>query len=441
MSLKPHLVADADLDPVPSADPQDLLGLFMDYTDGVPTPDQFRRWSGISLIAGALERRVWIGTGRGVSYASLYVLLVAMPGVGKKVIEVVEELWQSLNEPGTSRQALRLAPHNVTKASFIDALVKAKQVRVPPIGQAMTYHALNIASEEFSVLMPNYDNEFINTFNKLWNNPANYFETRRTGTAKEVAVDAPMINLLAGYQPALMATTFPEEAWTSGWSRRLIMVYAGEPVFKDLFYTPPQLDQQRLEILRRLGQITQLFGEFKFNQEGYDYIKKWDFVGKGLGGPPIPTHTKLAQTYCRSRTELVVRLCLTSAVSRGAGLNGTAKTVTLADVKRSIYWLTEAERDMPDIFQAMTGRSDSQILDELHYYAVAQFGRRKNEPLPRSLLMRFLAERVPSDKIERVMAAALSAGYLDRMAGTGGDFGTDDSALYVPKARDDWGLR
>lgn len=420
----------------PAPMPDDLLGLFMSYTDGVPTPDQFRRWAGISLIAGALERRVFIRTGRGQSYASLYVLLVAMPGIGKKVIEVVEDLWSSTCEPGTSRQALRLAPHNVTKASLIDALVKSKQVRVPPVGGAMTYHCLNIASEEFSVLLPNYDNEFINTFNKIWNNPPNYFETRRTGTAKEVAVEAPMINMIAGYQPAMMATTFPEEAWSSGWSRRLIMIYAGERVFKDLFYEPPEMDAQRTELLGRLEALTGLFGEFRWAPDARAFIGRWD----EQGGPPAPTHAKLVQTYCQSRTELVVRLCLTSAASRGQGLAGAPRLIDLIDVKRAIAWLTEAERDMPDIFQAMTGRSDSAVLDELHWYAVVQFGKRKNNPLPKSVLMRFLVTRVPSDRVERVLAAALSAGYIDRIAGTGGDWGTDESAMYVPKARNEWDL-
>ena len=63
----------------------DWITNFMTFTEGLPTPEIFRLWSGISTIAATLERRVWVATGRGVIYPNLFVVLVAPPAVGKSV--------------------------------------------------------------------------------------------------------------------------------------------------------------------------------------------------------------------------------------------------------------------------------------------------------------------------------------------------------------------
>ena len=62
------------------------LDSFMDYTDKIPTPEVFRRWAGISMIAAALERKVWLETSVGTLYPNLYMFLLAPPGVGKTIM-------------------------------------------------------------------------------------------------------------------------------------------------------------------------------------------------------------------------------------------------------------------------------------------------------------------------------------------------------------------
>src|SRR5262245_6065547 len=105
---------------------QDWINSFLDHTSGIPSPEVFRLWAGIATLAGALERRVWVRLAGKAVYPNMYTLLVGVPATGKsQAIEHTNELWHSIAE-------LKLAPHDITKASLVDNLEKASRKLVMP---------------------------------------------------------------------------------------------------------------------------------------------------------------------------------------------------------------------------------------------------------------------------------------------------------------------
>lgn len=46
-------------------------------------PDSFHLWTGLSVLSGALERKVWLQEGHIRHYPNIFILLVANPGIGK----------------------------------------------------------------------------------------------------------------------------------------------------------------------------------------------------------------------------------------------------------------------------------------------------------------------------------------------------------------------
>ncbi len=401
-------------DPQPSAD---FIAEFLAYTEGTSSPDIFRQWSAISMLAGALERRVWIKTGRGLAFPNLYTLLVAPPGVGKFIIETVRELWTASCQPGTKIPAYRVAPDSMTKASLMDTLVKAKNIFLAPSGPPLISHSLLVAAEEFSVLMPTYDMEYIGSLNSIWCNKDLHEESRRTGSVRELKIEFPCLNILGGVQPSFLASTFPEEAWASGLARRLIMVYSSEAPYKELFYENTESAEIRGRLLARLTKLSTAYGQLGWTREAAEAIADWDRVG----GPPVPQHSKLAH-YNRSRTQLVLKLIIISVLARTPKL-----LIELVDVRRAIAWLVDAERLMPDIFREMIGKSDSQLLEELHLYAHSTYIKSGKKPIYGQSLWRFLGERAPSEKIERLIMVAERSNMIARVAGA------DD--MWIPRPK------
>ena len=395
----------------------DLIDLWLDYTEGTPSPVIFRLWSGISLVAGALERRVWAAYGDLVTYPNLYVLLVAHPGIGKGIIEDVRDIWQSTKLPDSKLPAFHVASDSITRASLVDELGGAKQVRLTSEGPPLTYHCLLIPSEEFQVLLPSYNPEFVGVLNGLWMNKELHKEKRRTSIVKELIIEKPTLNILAGTQPAYLANAFPEEVWNTGIARRLFMIFAGERPIFDIFAKGHKTPDRRSALILRLSQLAALHGPVFWEPAVEKAVRDWHLAG----GPPVPAHSRLLH-YVQSRTLVLVKLMVIAALAARGEL-----VVRLEDHTRAMGWLLEAEKLMPDIFRAMLGKSDIQVINEIHEYVFAMWSKDRQKPVPGTLIRAFMLDRVPQDKTEIILAGAERANVIARVAGT------QDS--WIPKVR------
>ena len=405
----------------------DFVQDFLSLTEGEESPELWRKWSAIALCAGALERRVWVKAGVKIAFPNLYVTLVGRPGTGKFIIETIRDLWREATEPGTKIPTFRVAPNNMTKASLMDDLAKCKKIFLTPQGPPLIYHSMLVAAEEFGVLMPKYEQDYVASINYIWNCPRQHEETRRTGAVKFLSIEYPQLNIIAGAAPSYLAHTFPEEAWSSGLARRLIMIYAAEPPGKPLFYVPKVREGLREQLVQRLSHMSMLFGEMKW--EG-DHEEERHWKGAKLlmndwdkeRDRTAPTHSKLVD-YVRSRRVFAQKLAMISAVARSG-----EKLITLADVKRGINWLLEAEKLMPDIFREMIGKSDNQVLEELHYFLTAYYAKTQKKPIHTEMIVNFLRARAPVEKVERLLMIAARAGIMAQAEG-------GNEELWVPRAR------
>lgn len=377
----------------------------MDYTENAVSPRIHRLWCGISLVGGACERRIWTITGDRTSFPSLYILLVAPPGTGKSIINTVKALWREAKEP-TGGDAFHVASDSLTRAALVDELDDSTSTRLYKFG-TYVYHTLLIGAEEFEVLLPFYDPNFISLFNDLWNVKSEHIEKRRHGPAKVVTIKNPQIHMLGGAQPSYFVAHFPEEAWTTGLARRTIMIYADSAPLKDPFEKTPNLNMLKDKILKRLGFISDVYGEVKVGAAARRIMTDWHMSGRA----PEPNHSKLA-AYNTTRFEFLVKLSLISSVSRSLDM-----IIEEFDVKRAMEWLLEAEKFMPDIFRAMIGRSDTQVLEELHRFVYASWNRDKS-PVRTPRIIEFLSARLPSEKVDRTFQVAQGAGIIARAANT-----------------------
>lgn len=373
----------------------DWLDSYMEYTDGIPSPEIFRLWSGISTLAGALERRVWISTSRSVLFPNLFVLLVAPPAVGKsQAINNVSELWYATKK-------FHVAPDNVTKASLIDALAAADGKRVIPTG-LLEYHSLLTASSEFGVLVPAHDLEFLSVLNHIYDNPRTYRENRRS-LNKNIEIVHPQLNIIAGTQPGFLASLLPEEAWSMGFTSRIIMVYSAVPPIVSLFEKQDSRHHIFKSLTERLIHFASLMGEAVWDTDAQKEIESWS---RG-GCEPVPQHSKL-QHYTGRRILHCLKLSLISAISRTGELR-----ITLFDVNRARDWLLHAEVLMPDIFRDMSLKSDAQVIQELHFF-LWQLWVKSKKPIHEGRAIHFLQQRLPAEKIERVLDIAVKSGILSR---------------------------
>ena len=404
----------------------DFISDYMTYSEGDASTEIHRMWSGIALVAGACERRVWVRVGSRVCFPNLYVLLVAPPGSGKQIIDDVREIWRETEEPSGGK-AFHVAPDNMTRASLIDELASATQTRmIPSAGRKdalenYTYHSLLIAAEEFEHFLPAWDSDYIATLNSIWNNKSEHRETRRHGQHQDVTISLPQLNIIGGVQPAYLAREFVESTWSTGIARRVIMVYSDELPLMDVFQPTPNREDRRQRLLLKLGLISEMFGEVHWSPEALEFARKWHLSGC----PPEPTHSKL-KSYNTSRTQQLAKLSTISAASRTASY-----TIDIIDVRRAQQWLIHAESVMPDIFRAMEKRSDKEILENLHIHVTRLWGISK-KAVPTSSIYHYLSTCAPVSSIDKLIQVAERSNIIRKVQGS--------DTLWTPIPRDQHGL-
>ena len=385
----------------------DLITDFIAFTGDDSSPEIFRKWSAISMVAAALERRVWVHTGKKVTFPNLYVLLVGAPGAGKSVINKARTLMYKAELLGTKDAAFMLSPDSMTPAALTDSILDSKKSYLPPKGPAYEYCALYIPAEEFSILMPQYDMHFVGVLNGIWNNPEfPHVERRRYGKPPIIEIPFPVLNILGGVQPAFIASTFPEETWTTGLGRRCMMVYHGDrQPLRDPFATTEGIEALETPILERLAALATWFGGIHWTPEAKGEFQQW-WLG---GASPLPTHSKLL-AYNENRAMNIMKLAGVSVASRGE----RSMKIAPIDFQRARAWMLEAEALMPDIFRAMVGKSDFQVIEELHIFLVAKWQATGGKSVSKALLMAFLASMVPGNKALEIMMQAEQAGHIRR---------------------------
>lgn len=362
---------------------------FVERTAYFPSPEIFRLWSAIAAVAGALERKVWVHTAGDILFPNLYVVLVGPPGIGKTImLTQVERLWRELPE-------LYVAPTSITRASLVDSLAEAKRKVVnlahnPPITE---FNSLQIVSGELGVLIPSWDNEFMNTLTAIYDG-APYDERRRTAKL-HLKIDKPQLNILAGTTPSYLHGVMPEGAWDQGFISRTLMIYSGEVKLIDIF--ADRIRDERDDLISDLKSIFALQGKMVWANEARDLVRDWHM----RGGDPKPDHSKLKH-YNARRTAHLIKLCIIACASRS-----NDKLINQGDVGAAFTWLEAAEAVMGDIFLAISSGGDQAIIEDAHMFLSIEYTRTK-APIPEYVFVnKFLKNRVPSHNIMRMIEVML----------------------------------
>lgn len=382
-------------------------------TQGISSPELFRKWVGIHIIGAALQRNVWAVTNGRRLYAHLYTILVAPPGIGKtKILSKGREMLAAL------KPDVHVAFSSLTAASLIDNLNDAvrRHQRPDEVPAIVIDNCLSIVSSELGVLLPTYDPAFMNTLQDLYD-CLPYSQKRRTRDIS-IEIKNPQINILAACTPAYLQGTLPEGAWAEGFTARCIFVFSGERIIADLFNETSEDAAANDALIDRLKTINKLYGRIHFSEEAKTFINAWHRGGE----PPQPDHPKLLH-YNTRRVLNLAKLSMIAAISQGA-----YQLIEVEHVERALDWLIEVEHYIPDIFKAMDNTSHSQILRDVWHYVFDTYRRENKRPVNEHRILTFISARVPAYAVKPTLEVLEKAGYLERQIGKGGN-------EYVPRGR------
>ena len=373
----------------------DLVELFQRHTANASSPDIFKVWGAIMLVAGILERRVWIKNHVGPIYPNLYALLTGTAGVGKsQVISKVAKQWKKTK---THDVLMAVAPDSMTTAALIDTMNSSARALTID-GRLYSYASLAIASSELNTLMPTYDIPFATALIHFWDASDLPYSERRRGNkgigkeGEQLTIERGQISLLAGVTPAALSELITETAWKSGLMARILVVFSDQEkeVYDGNYFPDPDeekvgdLEAEKL-LDRQCQKLGKLYGPIRVSEDVRKAIRDWTLAGLS----PVPAHPRL-ETYSVRREVLFCKLLTISAVARTGKL-----FAELPDFDRARKWMIELETAMPKVFTHMAGKNDNSLIQEVLFEVRATGEAISQEELQALLAKKATVERIP----------------------------------------------
>jgi hypothetical protein len=334
------------------------LDNYLAYTENSESPLSYHTWCGLSVIAGALQRRVYLNWGLGRTiYPNLYVVLIGPSGRTRKgvAIGVAKDFLKSIPgitvtpESSSGRQAMILAMKRAL-VNFTD----------PSDGKIKFHSAVTAFSEELSVFLGQGDIAYLSNLTD-WYDSKDDWEYETVGRGKDT-LQGLCLNLMGGTAPDWIQSMIPQEAVGGGFTSRVIFIVEENKRKLVPKYIPTQKELDLKEVLLRdLERIAQLGGEITFTPEAEKMYVDWyiqqdtDFAN----GKPAVTDHRFAG-YCERRATHLQKLMLLTSASRGDDL-----TITPQDFLLAKKLLESAEVNMGKTFGSLGKSKVSEPTDQV----------------------------------------------------------------------------
>ncbi len=234
---------------------------YQQYTIESESPDHYHLWTGLSIIASAVRRNIWLDQGTHILYPNMYVILIGPPGRVRKSTSI--RMGQNLL---IDIEGIHFGADSLTREELIKTLAK--------ISTTAKQAALTIHSTELSSLIEPSGIKMIQFLTDIFDGAFKWrYSTKHQG--KDV-INNPVLNILAATTPTWIAEGMPPDIIGHGFVSRVLFVYASDRRYLKPF--PGKLDAELGRDLRAdLDHISRIEGTFSWGEgakEEYSRIYK-----------------------------------------------------------------------------------------------------------------------------------------------------------------------
>lgn len=325
---------------------------YLAYTAESESPEEYHKWVAISVIAGALRRRVFFPMGYFNLYPNQYITLIGPPGRCKKstAMRIGRALLSAVPD-------LKFTTDSVTRERLIQDLTQA---------HADGHSSMTAYSSELATLLTSSGMDMVAFLTDIYDSPHEWsHQTKMGGTNK---IKAPYLNLIAATTPDWIAKAMPMDTVGIGLTSRIVFVYQDTPRVKDPFpiLSPEQVELQKM-LLHDLAQLAMFGGQFSLNKEAKDYYTAWY---RSRLEKPNPTGDSRLSGYFERKPMHVLKLAMVVSAALKNELE-----LEQADIEVSLALLEQIEIKMPQVF-ANVGKNPLSADIDAVALAIVESGRK-----------------------------------------------------------------
>lgn len=374
----------------------DWLKAFTEYASFGEAPLSFYFWTGVSAVAGALRRRVWIDMGYFQWVPNFYIILVAPPGIVSKSTTASIGMNLLRRVPG-----IKFGPDVVTWQKLAQSLAQSLELFDLGDGTMMPMSAVTIESSEFGTFLNPNDREMVDVLVSLWDGKRGTF-VKATKTQGDDTIENPFVNIIACTTPAWLEGNFPEYMIGGGFTSRCIFLFAEEKrnyVAYPARHIPRDFNLFSDRLVADLEAISLLRGEYRLTPSALSWGEDW-YRRHYQSKPPHLDNDRFGGYLARKQTH-IHKLSMVLAASRGDDLVVDADILSLAN-----DLITTLEADMPRVFDRIGTSEESRGAAQLVSLV------RTHSGIEVSALYRELFRVLSYDDFVKALNSAIQAGHV-----------------------------
>ncbi len=337
----------------------------MEYTQHSESPDVFHFWTGISMIAGALRRRVWIDQRWFQWTPNFYIIFVGPPGVVTKSTSA--KLGQRIlaEIPG-----IHFGPSSLTWQALIKALSESQEhVTVEDLSVENLLNSeilpmaciTSIVSELGTFLNPR-DDDMVNILTDLWDGQLGPAWERKTKSSGDASIENPWLNVIGCTTPSWLKRNFPEHLIHGGLTSRTIFIYADKKRLLNA-YPSETVGEEAFKahggkLIEDLQIIANLLGPYEMKPEAIAWGTEW--YKAHWASRPIHMASERFEGYISRKQTHLHKLAMILAAAQRDEL-----IITKNDLVTAESFVTSLEADMHKVFESIGVVDGSRNITEI----------------------------------------------------------------------------
>ena len=378
-----------------------FINAYLAYSDHSEAPEKFHFWTAVSVLAGALRRRVWIDMKYFQWTPSMYIIFVAPPGIVSK--STTASIGMNLLR---QVEGVKFGPDAVTWQALVVALQESKELFQVHDGEEMyhTMSALTCVCSEFGNFLNPHDREMVDALVSLWDGQIGTW-SKVTKTQGSEIIENAWVNVLACTTPDWIAGNFPDYMIGGGFTSRCVFVYADRKrklVAYPKYSAGEELSDLRIKLVQDLGHIANvLAGEYHLSPDARRFGESW--YEEHYRNPPAGlVGERFAGYIARKQTHIHKLAMVLAAAERDELLIEKHHLVAACGMVDSL------ELDMPKVFNRIGVSTDQKATKALisHVWMVGDIHNR-------DLYTKFFSTMSHKEYV-LALESAFAAGYVSR---------------------------
>ena len=374
------------------------LTAYYHYTRHSESPDLFHFWTGVSTIAGALRRQVWIEEFYYQWTPNFYIIMVAPAGIVSKSTSARIGMKLLERVPGVT-----FGPKSMTWQGLTIALQDAqKMIPIGLEGDFLNMSAITCVVSELGTFLRPQDKEMIDVLTDLWDGQLENW-TRKLKSS-DTNIENPWINVIACTTPSWMEDNYTEAMVGGGLTSRIVFVYGEEKrhlmAHPSDVIDPVEFAEAGDKLVEDLIEISQIQGQYEYQPDAKAWSKNW--YDTHWTTRPEHMASKRYDGYRARKQSHIHKLAMVVAAAQRNELYLTKDDLIIADNMTS-----GLENSMTKVFQSIGSSESARHVSEILSYIKGYNGMTSLN------LWRHMMPLMTRREFEEATDGAIKAGYIE----------------------------